>query len=159
MFSWILKILKNFLSRTSMTPSTILILSPSLHFVLRIITHLLIWMSFKMKPIHQTFSSTEFFPTVQSSLEKQIELNSADLDLKKTIFSAEIKLKERNQLMKEKTQKRRDQERILVTNLSNLTPSVRSFYEVMEANILKEWENDGYLGEFNGNGDSSTHGN
>ncbi|KAL6567986.1 hypothetical protein OROGR_001654 [Orobanche gracilis] len=92
---------------------------------------------------------------LQSCLEKQIEFNNEDLNLKKTIFGAEIKLKERNQLMKEKAQKRIDQERILVTNLSELTPSVRSAYEIMQANILKEWEKEGLLGQFNGNDDNT----
>ncbi|KAL6523549.1 hypothetical protein OROGR_017152 [Orobanche gracilis] len=93
--------------------------------------------------------------SLQSCLEKQIEFNNGDLNLKKTIFSAEMKLKERNQLMKEKAQKRRDQERILVTNLFDLTPIVRSAYEIMQANILKEWEKDGFLGHINGTHDNT----
>ncbi|KAL6517609.1 hypothetical protein OROMI_033310 [Orobanche minor] len=92
---------------------------------------------------------------LRSCLEKQVEFNNEDLNLKKTIFDAEIKLKERNQLMKEKAQKRRDQKRILLTNLSELAPSVRSAYEIMQANILKEWEKEGLLGQANGNDDNT----
>ncbi|KAL5720819.1 hypothetical protein ACHQM5_013451 [Ranunculus cassubicifolius] len=101
---------------------------------------------------------------LQSSLEKQFEWNRADLELKKErekkdyelrekIFNAEIGLKERNQKMKEKAQKRKEQERILEKDLSKLAPNVRVKYETMQAQILKEWEKDGFFGEVSANDD------
>ncbi|KAL5728008.1 hypothetical protein ACHQM5_001137 [Ranunculus cassubicifolius] len=101
---------------------------------------------------------------LQSSLEKQFEWNRVDLELKKErekkdyelrkkIFNAEIELKERNQKMKEKAQKRKEQERILEKDLTKLTLNVRVKYETMQAHILKEWEKEGFFGEVSGNDD------
>ncbi|KAL5709323.1 hypothetical protein ACHQM5_020027 [Ranunculus cassubicifolius] len=101
---------------------------------------------------------------LQSSLERQFELNRVDLELKKErekkdyelrekIFNVEIELKERNQKMKEKAQKRKEQERILEKDLTKLAPNVQVLYETMQAQIVKEWEKDGFFGEVSGNDD------
>ncbi|KAF5196622.1 hypothetical protein FRX31_013791, partial [Thalictrum thalictroides] len=59
----------------------------------------------------------------------------------------ELEFKVRNQKMKEKAQKRKEQERILNKDLTNLQPAVRETFERMQAKILKEWENDSLFRE------------
>lgn len=95
---------------------------------------------------------------LQCTLERQFDLNREELEMKKErekkdfelrekILNMEIKLKERNQKMKEKTQKRKEQERILEKDLTKLRPNLRETFQKMQAQILKEWENDNFLGE------------
>ncbi|KAL6578424.1 hypothetical protein OROMI_010752 [Orobanche minor] len=110
------------------------------------------------KKVFAEKSVADALGNLQSSLERQIELNRMDLKLKKErekkdyelrdkIFNAEIELKEKNQKMKEKAYKRKEQERILEKDLTKLTPNVRKKYEAMQAQIIKEWEKDGFFGE------------
>ncbi|KAL6535289.1 hypothetical protein OROMI_026663 [Orobanche minor] len=103
---------------------------------------------------------------LQTSLEKQFDLNRVELDLKKErekkeydlrekIFNAEIELKKSNHVMKQKALKRQEEERILEKDLSKLSPNVRRKYEIMQSRILKEWEKDGYFGDVSSNDDIS----
>lgn len=68
------------------------------------------------------------------------------------------KLKEETQKSKQKAYKRKEQERILNTNLEKLQPVLRIAYEKMQAQILKEWENEGLFGDevMNGGADISS---
>ncbi|CAH9103585.1 unnamed protein product [Cuscuta epithymum] len=101
---------------------------------------------------------------LQCTLEKQIQFNMAELELKKEtqhkeyefreqVMKKELELKENNQKLKaesqlmkreeserrERAQIRSDQERILSLDLSRLSPNVRATYEILQAQILKEW--------------------
>ncbi|KAL2551015.1 Cysteine synthase [Forsythia ovata] len=55
-------------------------------------------------------------------------------------------MKMKDQELRERSQKRREQERIMNQDLSKLPPTVRASYEIYQAQILKEWENDGLFG-------------
>ncbi|KAL6494195.1 hypothetical protein OROGR_030995 [Orobanche gracilis] len=98
---------------------------------------------------------------LQCTLERQLDFNREELELKKErdkreyelreqTIKKELEFKERNQKLKEKAQKRKEQERILNKDLTNLQPAVRETFERMQAQILKEWEKDDILGEVPG---------
>ncbi|KAL6504327.1 hypothetical protein OROGR_026250 [Orobanche gracilis] len=55
--------------------------------------------------------------------------------------------------LKRKALKRKEDERILGKDLSKLAPNVRLKFEVMQAKILKEWEEDGSFGDVSSNGE------
>ncbi|KAK2648012.1 hypothetical protein Ddye_015501 [Dipteronia dyeriana] len=55
----------------------------------------------------------------------------------------EKEFRERNQRIKE----RKNQERIINTDLNKLQPVLRVAYEKMQAQIMKEWERNGLLGD------------
>ncbi|KAL6505640.1 hypothetical protein OROHE_023019 [Orobanche hederae] len=73
-------------------------------------------------------------------LERKSEKENKDYELRREIFTSEIKFKER-------ALKRKEQERILDKDLTRLAPNVREKYEMMQAQILKEWEKDGFFGD------------
>ncbi|CAH9088065.1 unnamed protein product [Cuscuta epithymum] len=110
----------------------------------------------------------EILNKIQCSFDKQIEFNKVELEMKKEnqmkeyafreeLMKKEIELKEHNrklreeaQLMKEEQemkkkekemrQRRVDQDRVMSIDLSRLPPSTRATYEILQAQILKEWE-------------------
>ncbi|CAH9137762.1 unnamed protein product [Cuscuta epithymum] len=73
---------------------------------------------------------------LQSTLEKQVDVNRANMQMREKVLMKEIELKE-------KAQRRQYQNRIMNQDLRKLSPSVRACYDVMQEKILKEWESDG----------------
>ncbi|KAK2661080.1 hypothetical protein Ddye_007613 [Dipteronia dyeriana] len=49
--------------------------------------------------------------------------------------------------MKEKAQKRQEQDRILNQDVNKLPQALRSTFEIYQAQVLKEWKNDGLFGK------------
>ena len=75
--------------------------------------------------------------------EKAQKMKEKDQQLKKK----NQRLKEKEQNMKEKAQKRQEQDRILNQDVNKLPLALRSTFEIYQAQILKEWENDGLFGK------------
>ncbi|KAL6572234.1 hypothetical protein OROMI_013192 [Orobanche minor] len=84
---------------------------------------------------------------LQAFLERQADLNRAELELKKEkdkkdfelrreIFTSEIESKKEANEVKKGALKRKEQERILDKELTRLAPNVRKKYELMQAQIL-----------------------
>ncbi|CAH9142463.1 unnamed protein product [Cuscuta epithymum] len=90
-------------------------------------------------------------------MEFRKEKDEKEFQLKEQVMKKEIELKENDQKLKEKAQKSRDEDRamkleqerrqdqrcILNQDLSKLSESVRTSYEIMQTEILKEWKKDG----------------
>ncbi|KAL6574350.1 hypothetical protein OROHE_001254 [Orobanche hederae] len=93
----------------------------------------------------------EALGNLQTFLKSQVDLNRVELELKKEKEKKDYELREKifteEIEFKKQTQKRKDQERILDKDLSRLAPNLRKKYEQMQAQILKEWEKDGYFGD------------
>ncbi|KAK3204960.1 hypothetical protein Dsin_019006 [Dipteronia sinensis] len=77
------------------------------------------------------------------TIERQIDFNREELELKRETLKMEKKFREKNQRMKE----RKNQERIMNTDLNKLQLALRVAYEKMQAQIMKEWERDGLFGD------------
>ncbi|KAK0575278.1 hypothetical protein LWI29_036552 [Acer saccharum] len=77
------------------------------------------------------------------TIERQIDFNREELELKRETLKMEKEFREKNQRMKE----RKNQERIMNTDLNKLQPALRVAYENMQAQIMKEWERDGLFGD------------
>ncbi|KAL2490700.1 putative LRR receptor-like serine/threonine-protein kinase [Abeliophyllum distichum] len=65
-----------------------------------------------------------------------------DLELKDIVQ----KLKIKDQELRERAQKRQEQHRIINQDIGKLTPALRQTYEIYQAKILKEWENEDLFG-------------
>ncbi|KAL2522014.1 uncharacterized protein Fot_25937 [Forsythia ovata] len=94
---------------------------------------------------------------LQCTLEKQVNVNLVDLEMKREkdrkefelreqVMKKEIELKEKAQKLRERAQRRQEQERIMNQDLSKLPPTVRASYEIFQGQILKEWEIEGLFG-------------
>ncbi|KAL2503598.1 NAM-associated domain-containing protein [Abeliophyllum distichum] len=94
---------------------------------------------------------------LQCTLEKQVNVNLVDLDMKREkdrkefelreqVMKKEIELKEKAQKLRERAQRRQEQERIMNQDLTKLSPNVRASYEIFQGQILKEWESEGLFG-------------
>ncbi|KAL2532874.1 NAM-associated domain-containing protein [Abeliophyllum distichum] len=101
---------------------------------------------------------------LQCTLEKHIEFNQKELELKREkdmkqfemreqtlrkdleLKDTAQKLKIKDQELRERAQKRQEQHRIMNQDISKLTPALRKTYEIYQAKILKEWENDDLFG-------------
>ncbi|CAH9085935.1 unnamed protein product [Cuscuta epithymum] len=111
----------------------------------------------------------EVLNKIQCSFDKQIEFNKVELEMKKEnqmkehafreeLMKKEIELKEHNRKLRDETQlmkkeeqemkkkeqelrqRRADQDRVMSVDLSRLPPSARATCEILQAQILKEWE-------------------
>ncbi|TXG48052.1 hypothetical protein EZV62_027346 [Acer yangbiense] len=56
-------------------------------------------------------------------------------------------MKEKEQQMVEKAQKRQEQDHILNQDVNKLPQALRKAFEIYQAQILKEWENNGLFGK------------
>lgn len=122
----------------------------------------------KKKRVHGVI---DLLSNLQCTIEKQISFNQEVLELKKEkdkkeyelrkqLLKMEIEFKERDQKLKEEAQKRKEkekkrknQERLLNQDLNKLQPVLREAFERMQAEILKEWENDGLFGDVSASDD------
>lgn len=97
---------------------------------------------------------------LQSSLDKQIAFTKEELELKKEKDEKDFLLRKQAMEMemefKKEVQKRKEQERILNRDLSKLQPALRKAVERMQAQILKEWEDDGLFGEISRSENANT---
>ncbi|KAH7524946.1 hypothetical protein FEM48_Zijuj06G0173100 [Ziziphus jujuba var. spinosa] len=105
---------------------------------------------------------------LQCTLEKQIDVHQEELELKREkdkkelelreqMMKKEIKIKEKAQKIKEKAQKikikdqelkkkaqKREQQNLIINqDLNKLSLALQKTYEMYQAQILKEWKNDG----------------
>ncbi|KAK2659761.1 hypothetical protein Ddye_006294 [Dipteronia dyeriana] len=85
----------------------------------------------------------EVLNNLHCTIERQIDFNREELELKRETLKLEKEFRERNQRMNE----RKNQEHIMNTDLNKLQPALRLAYEKMQAQIMKEWERDGLLGD------------
>ncbi|KAI3852148.1 hypothetical protein MKX03_015608, partial [Papaver bracteatum] len=90
----------------------------------------------------------------QQELELKKEKDKKDHELMELLMKKELELKENAQQLKEEAQrqkqklgKRKECERIMTTDLTPLQPAIRKVYEQMQAKIIKEWEEEGLLGD------------
>ncbi|CAH9081016.1 unnamed protein product [Cuscuta epithymum] len=90
----------------------------------------------KKRRLHEEKGVVDALNKLQSTLEKQVDVNRESMEIRKQVLMKEIELKE-------KGQRRQNQNRIMNQDLSKLSPFVRASYEYMQAKILKEWDNDG----------------
>ncbi|CAH9075038.1 unnamed protein product [Cuscuta epithymum] len=97
----------------------------------------------KKRKLHEEKGVVDALNKLQSTLEKQVDVNRASMQMREQVLMKEIELKEKAQKLKEEGQRRQYQNRIMNQDLSKLSPSVRASYDVMQAKILKEWESDG----------------
>ncbi|KAK3223322.1 hypothetical protein Dsin_010347 [Dipteronia sinensis] len=94
--------------------------------------------------------SKELTKTADSNKQKSVnDSKEKDQQLKEK----DQRLKEKEQKMKEKAQKRQEQDRILNQDVNKLPLALRSTFEIYQAQILKEWENDGLFGQVFTNSD------
>ncbi|RZC77287.1 hypothetical protein C5167_001445 [Papaver somniferum] len=68
------------------------------------------------------------------------------MKLRDEMLKKDLELKQRAQALKEKMEKRKDDERILDTDLNKLQPMLRDALKKRQARILKEWEKEGLFG-------------
>ncbi|RZC87628.1 hypothetical protein C5167_036169 [Papaver somniferum] len=119
----------------------------------------------KLQKAHEQKNIAGILSSFQTTVEKQHLLNQQELELKKEkdkkdhelmeiLMKKELELKEKDQQLKEEAQrqkqklgKRKECERIMTTDLTPLQPAIRKVYEQMQAKIIKEWEEEGLLGD------------
>ncbi|XP_026400133.1 glutathione S-transferase T2-like [Papaver somniferum] len=118
-----------------------------------------------VQKMHDQKAVVDMLSSYKSTLEKQHAINQQNMEWREQMFKKDFELREKSQKLKEETQKskqkaykRKEQERILNTNLEKLQPVLRIAYEKMQAQILKEWENEGLFGDevMNGGADISS---
>ncbi|RZC81810.1 hypothetical protein C5167_044375 [Papaver somniferum] len=118
-----------------------------------------------VQKMHDQEAVVDMLSSYKSTLEKQHAINQQNMEWREQMFKKDFELREKSQKLKEETQKskqkaykRKEQERILNTNLEKLQPVLRIAYEKMQAQILKEWENEGLFGDevMNGGADISS---
>ncbi|CAH9137194.1 unnamed protein product [Cuscuta epithymum] len=97
----------------------------------------------KKRRLHEGKDVVDALNKLQTTLEKQIDINQASMQMREQVMMKEIELKENAQRLREENQRRQHQLRIMNQDLSKLSPSVRASYGVMQAKILKEWESAG----------------
>ncbi|CAH9074503.1 unnamed protein product [Cuscuta epithymum] len=104
----------------------------------------------RKRMLHEEKGVVDALNKLQGTLEKQVNANIIALEMRKENDQKELQLKQ--QLIKEEVElkknveRRKEREHIMTQDLSKLSPTVRAAYEVMQANILKEWKKDGFLG-------------
>ncbi|KAK0578267.1 hypothetical protein LWI29_007707 [Acer saccharum] len=125
----------------------------------------------KKRRLNDEKSVVDALYNLQSTLEKQIMVNQEELELKREKDKKEFelrertmkkeielkekaqKMKEKDQQLKEKAQKRQEQDRILNQDINKLPQVLRKAFEIYQAQILKEWENEGLFGKVLGSND------
>ncbi|CAH9075813.1 unnamed protein product [Cuscuta europaea] len=104
----------------------------------------------KKRKLNEEIGMVEAINKFQCTLDKQIELKREYLQkeyvLREQVMKREIELKEHNQKMRDRAQQRADQERIMHLDLSKHPSTVRAKYEIVQAEILKEWESGCFSG-------------
>ncbi|KAK3225451.1 hypothetical protein Dsin_005313 [Dipteronia sinensis] len=96
------------------------------------------------------------FEVREQTMKKEIELKEKAQKMKEKdqqLKEKDQRLKEKEQKMKVKAQKRQEQDRILNQDVNKLPLALRSTFEIYQAQILKEWENDGLFGQVFTNSD------
>ncbi|KAK0596202.1 hypothetical protein LWI29_013598 [Acer saccharum] len=96
------------------------------------------------------------FELREQTMKKEIELKEKAQKMKEKdqqLKEKNQRLKEKEQKMKEKAQKRQEQDRILNQDVNKLPLALRSTFEIYQAQILKEGENDGLFGKVFTNSD------
>ncbi|CAA0818679.1 Unknown protein [Striga hermonthica] len=114
----------------------------------------------KKRKLNEEKGVVDALNKLQCTLEKQISVNQANLEMKREneekelklreeVMRKELELKERAQKMKEKMyrvkmreQRRQEQDRLMNQDLSKLSPTRRAYYELRKIEILKELENE-----------------
>ncbi|CAA0829645.1 Unknown protein [Striga hermonthica] len=111
----------------------------------------------KKRKLNEEKGVVDALNRLQSTLEKQVGVNQASLDMKEQAMKKEMELKEqvmrREIELKEAAQKQRKEDHamkmkeqrkqhIMNQDLSVLSPSLRASYEAMQAQIMKDWENE-----------------
>ncbi|GER51087.1 glutathione S-transferase THETA 2 [Striga asiatica] len=114
----------------------------------------------KKRKLNEEKGVVDALNKLQCSLEKQINVNQANLKIKREneekelkfgeeVMRKELELKEKAQKMKEemyrtkmREQRRQEQDRIMNQDLSKLSPTRRAYYELRKIEVLKELENE-----------------
>lgn len=112
----------------------------------------------RKRKLNEEKSMVDALNKLQSTLEKQISVNLASLEMKREneekemklreeVMKKELELKEKAQKLKEEVhrmkmreQRRQEQDRFMDQDLSKLSPTRRAYYELRKAEILKEME-------------------
>ncbi|GER33348.1 K+ efflux antiporter 1 [Striga asiatica] len=111
----------------------------------------------KKRKLNEDKGVVDALNRLRSTLEKQVGVNQASLNMKEQAMKKEMELKEkvmrREIELKEAAQKQRKEDhaikmkeqrkqQIMNQDLCVLSPSLRASYEAMQAKILKDWENE-----------------
>ncbi|GER36361.1 glutathione S-transferase THETA 3 [Striga asiatica] len=114
----------------------------------------------RKRKLNEEKSVVDALTKLHCTLEKQVSINQATLEMKKENYAKELKLrgevmqkelelkekaqrlKEKMFIMKLKEQKRQEQDHVMNQDLSKLSPIRRAYYELRKAEILKELEDD-----------------
>ncbi|GER27699.1 NAM-like protein-like [Striga asiatica] len=114
----------------------------------------------KKRKLNEEKGVVDALNKLQCTLEKQISVNQANLEMKREneekelklreeVMRKELELKEKAQKMKEemyrmkmREQRRQEQDRLMNQDLSKLSPTRRAYYELRKIEILKEMENE-----------------
>ncbi|KAK2647620.1 hypothetical protein Ddye_015109 [Dipteronia dyeriana] len=90
------------------------------------------------------------FQLREQTMKKEIKLKEKAQKMKEKaqqLKENDQRLKKKEQEIKEKAQKRQEQDRFLNQDVNKLPQALRSTFEIYQAQILKEWENDGLFGK------------
>ncbi|GER33198.1 ATP synthase subunit b [Striga asiatica] len=114
----------------------------------------------KKRKLNEEKGVVDALNRLQCTLEKQINVNQANLEIKREneekelklreeVMRKELELKEKAQKMKEemyrtkmREQRRQEKDRIMNQDLSKLSPTRRAYYELRKIEVLKELENE-----------------